>query len=223
MTLQNSDLQDAAKTTAPAKLKPRPPVTVNKPTPYTFDAGHLLAIDPNPLPSTTSLQTQSTASRNTILREVARDGAQSLLNTLLTLPITSTLSGLNLNLPPPTTELPRWKPLPKAKPMTKWEAFARKKGVGKYGGNKTGGAQLAERRKNLVYNEASGEWEKKWGYKGKGKMDEEWAVEVDEKRSKDGADVRKEPKRERMERMRRQERRERRNRTRSRGGGKGGA
>lgn len=201
-----------------ASSKPaRLPVTVNKPTPYTFDAGHLLAIDPNPLPPTISLQNQSYSARNAALLETARDGAQSLLNELLTLPITSNTAGLTLTLPPPTTELPRWKPLPKAKPMTKWEAFARKKGVGKFGGNKAGGAKLAERRRNLVFNEATGEWEKKWGYKGKGKPDEEWAVEVDEKKANDGAgEVRKEAKSERMERLRRQERKERRNKTRAR-------
>src|SRR5436305_12796441 len=70
-------------------------VTVTKPTPYTFDAFHLLVQDPNPLalPSTPS----SSAELEDVLRSTARDGAQALLNQLLTtLPITSTPSGVLL-------------------------------------------------------------------------------------------------------------------------------
>ncbi len=195
----------------------RPPVTVSKPTPYTFDLGHLLAVDPNPLPSNSA-----TTDRNELFRSTARDGAQSLLNELLsTRPITSTPDGLTLSLPPATTQLPRWKPLPKPKPPTKWEAFARKKGIGKFGGAASGGAKLEDRRKNMVYDEESGEWVRKWGYKGKNKEGEgnEWLVELDDKKAKgeerngeaEGRNVRMEGKRERMERIRRQERKERSN------------
>ncbi|KAF7513689.1 hypothetical protein GJ744_007740 [Endocarpon pusillum] len=205
-------------TSIPAVSKPdRQPVTVSKPTPYTFDLGHLLATDPNPLPSTSDI-----TNRNEILRSTARDGAQSLLNELLsTRPITSSLDGLTLSLPPTTTQLPRWKPLPKPKPPTKWEAFARKKGIGKFAGAASGGAKLEDRRKNMVYDEESGEWVKKWGYKGKNKEGEgnDWLVELDEKKVKseekngqpEARNVRMEGKRERMERIRRQERRERSN------------
>lgn len=200
----------------------RPPVTVSKPTPYTFDLGHLLATDPNPLSAASS--TPNSSSSEDILKTAARDGAQSLLNELLsTRPITSSPSGLTLSLPPTTTPLPRWKVLPKVKPPTKWEAFARKKGIGKFGGAATGGAKLEDRRKNMVYDEESGEWVKKWGYKGKNKEGEgnDWLVELDEKKvrvEKDreggqeaGRNVRMEGKRERMERVRRQERKERSN------------
>lgn len=125
--------------------------------------------------------------------------------------------------------LPRWKPLPKPKAPTKWELFARKKGIGKYGGNLKGGAALEERKKNLVYDEESGEWVKKWGYKGKNKQAEnEWLVELDDKKAaqeKDGGanvNVRAESRRERVEKMKRQERRQRNNERRSRKGGKAG-
>lgn len=73
----------------------------------------------------------------------------------------------------------------------------------------------------MVYDEESGEWVKKWGYKGKNKEGEgnDWLVELDEKKVKseeshgqqEGRNVRMEGKRERMERIRRQERRERSN------------
>lgn len=39
-----------------AGSKPRLPVTVNKPIPYTFDLGNLLCNDTNPLPAVSQLQ-----------------------------------------------------------------------------------------------------------------------------------------------------------------------
>ncbi|ETI26900.1 hypothetical protein G647_09999 [Cladophialophora carrionii CBS 160.54] len=206
----------------------RLPTTVEKPSPYTYDLGYLNAVDPNPLPTTSSLLSQPIAQRNETLKAIARDGAQCLLNTLLTTcPINSTPDGLIMTLPAPQNYLPRWKPLPKPKAPTKWELFARKKGIGKYGGSLKGGAAQEERRKNLVYDEESGEWVKKWGYKGANKKDEsQWLVELDDQKirtEKEGADagknVRMEGRRERKERIKRQERRQRGNERRMRKGG----
>ncbi|KIW26392.1 uncharacterized protein PV07_09491 [Cladophialophora immunda] len=217
--------------TKPEKL----PTTVEKPTPYTYDLGYLTATDPNPLPATSQLLAQTLSERNESLRLIARDGAQSLLNTLLTTcAIQSTPEGLIMTLPTPQQYLPRWKPLPKPKAPTKWELFARKKGIGKYGGNLKGGAAQEERRKNLVYDEESGEWVKKWGYQGRNKKAEsEWLVELDDeavRKEKSAADgggeegrtIRGEGRRERKERIKRQERRQRNNERRSRKGGKTG-
>ncbi len=84
------------------KEKSKLPVTVTKPTPYTFDLGLLLANDPNPLLLQSNLEDD--------LSTTARDGAQALLNQLLsTCPITSTPSGVLLSLPPISTPLPREK------------------------------------------------------------------------------------------------------------------
>ena len=88
---------------------------------------------------------------------------------------------------------------------------------------------LAERRKNLVYDEEKGEWVKKWGYKGRNKQAEgEWLVELDDaavKRESEGKDegktVRGEGRRERKEKIKRQERKQRGNERRARKGGKG--
>lgn len=93
-----------ADSNGPSKL----PVTVQKPTPYTFDLGLLLACDPNPLLTPTTLEAD--------LAATARDGAQALLNQLLsTCPIASTPNGVLLSLPAIETRLPREKvrpPLP---------------------------------------------------------------------------------------------------------------
>ncbi|KAK5943065.1 hypothetical protein PMZ80_004070 [Knufia obscura] len=216
-------------TTTPTQAD-RLPVTVEKPTPYTYTLSYLTTTDPNPLPASSHLLSQTPSSRNETLKLIARDGAQSLLTTLLTSPTTtiqSTSDSLTLHLPPaePTQQTPRWKPLPKPKEPTTWEKFARKKGIGKFGGNLKGGAALEERRKNAVYNEETGQWEKKWGYKGKGQGQGDWLVELDDEqvRKERGLDggktIRNEGKREKMERMRRQERKERSNS--KRGGRKG--
>lgn len=188
---------------------------VSKPTPYLHHPSHLTITDPNPLPPAPALLSLPRTQMNSTLQSTARDATQSLITHLLTTTtINSTSTGLTMSLPPSDVPiLPRWKPLPKPKTPTKWETFARKKGIGKFGGAAKGGAALSEKRKNAVYNEETGEWEKKWGWKGRGMREQgEWAVEVDEKAQKvegEGRSVRSEPKRERMERMRRMERKER--------------
>lgn len=180
--------------------KPKLPVVVDKPTPYTFDLGLLLAEDPNPVTLDREALEQS-------LAEIARDGAQSLINQLLTTcPLTSTKDGVLLSLPQPSTALPREKPVPEAKPPTKWERFAEKKGIK---------PKTREQRRNLAFDEESGEWKRKWGYKGLNKKGEDdWLVEVDMKKEqerKDGTSIRGDGRRERKERIRRNERKMRKN------------
>ncbi|MCJ1400334.1 Rhodanese- sulfurtransferase [Xylographa trunciseda] len=180
---------------------PTSPITVTKPIPYTFDLGNLLCNDSNPLPEKpTDAQLTSTA----------RDCAQALINQLLTTcPITShPTDGVLLTLPPPTTLLPREKPLPAEKEPTKWEKFAKKKGI----------KDKKKGEGKMVYEEETGEWVPKWGYKGRNKDGEgDWIVEVDEKKEKkvegkgDGSTVRGEGRRERKEMVRRNERKQRAN------------
>jgi regulator of ribosome biosynthesis len=172
------------------------PITVNKPTPFTFDLGNLLANDPNPVPVSADEAT---------LTATARDAAQALINQLLsTCQIKSDSEGVHLMLPAPSTALPREKPIPAAKEATKWERFAAKKGI-----------KDKKRDGNLVYDEAKGEWVPKWGYKGKNKDGEnDWLVEVDEKKEEktgEAHDARADSRRERKDRMRRNERKQRAN------------
>lgn len=116
------------------------------------------------------------------LAAVTRDNLQLLINQVLSLPIKTTTesqgtsSGQDatmtlIQLPEPTTPLPREKAIPKPKPPTKWEQFAAKKGI-----------KAKAKEGKMVYDEASGEWVPKWGYKGKNKaLDDQWLVEIDEK------------------------------------------
>ncbi|OQO13115.1 hypothetical protein B0A48_02579 [Cryoendolithus antarcticus] len=147
--------------------------------PYTFDLGYLLCNDSNPLPPLDN-------DKEATLKAVARDTAQALINQLLTTcPITkaSDDQSLQLTLPPPTTHLPREKPVPKEKEKTRWDKFAEKKGIK---GKKRDG--------KLEFNEELQEWKPKYGYKGKkgDGVQEDWLVEVDdkpEKKKEKGGDV----------------------------------
>ncbi|OAL06769.1 RRS1-domain-containing protein [Phaeosphaeriaceae sp. SRC1lsM3a] len=191
-----SPMLNGAMSVADSTISGRLPITVNKPTPFTFDLGNLLANDPNPIESTPTEE---------LLTSTARDAAQALINQLLsTCQIKSDSEGVHLVLPAPSTPLPREKPIPAAKEPTKWERFAAKKGI-----------KDKKRDGKLVYDDASGEWVPKWGYKGKNKEAEnEWLVEVDEKKeAKTGEahDARADSRRERKDRMRRNERKQRAN------------
>lgn len=101
------------------------------------------------------------------LQSTARDGAQALLSTLFSLPTTSSADGPLARLPQSTTELPRAKPLPKPKPPTKWELFARAKGIQK------------KRVDRKVWDEEKQDWANRWGRDGKNKQEEtQWLTEV---------------------------------------------
>ncbi|KAK9462377.1 ribosomal biogenesis regulatory protein [Lipomyces oligophaga] len=149
-------------------------VSVERPIPVTYDVGNLALLDPNIMDSD---QFTDETSRETYLRSLARDSAQLLVNQILALPVvtggrtggsSATRDGVFVKLPEPVTQLPREKPVPVPKPLTKWEKFAKQKGISK-----------ARNTGNMIYDDEKGEWVKKWGYKGKN-HDEPWLVEVDE-------------------------------------------
>lgn len=195
MVIDSPAVNGDASTTGP---KARLPITVTKPIPYTFDLGNLVCNDANPLPASNQISESD-------ITAAARDCAQALLNQLLsTCPIVRSDDSVTLTLPAPTTPLPREKPVPQDKPLTKWQEFAKKKGI-----------KAKAKDSNLTYDEEKGEWVPKWGYKGKNKEGEnDWLVEVDEKKEKksgEAGDARKEKREERKERIRRQERKERNN------------
>ena len=187
-------------------------ITVTKPIPLTFDLGNLLCHDPTPLPANPP---------DALLASTARDCAQSLINQLLTTcPITTTpSSGVVMTLPPATFPLPREKPLPKEKEETKWEKFAKKKGI----------KDKKRGEGKMEYDEEKGEWVPKWGYKGRNKEGEgEWIVEVDEKKEREleregkGKTVRGEGRRDRVEKAKRNDRKQRANERKGRKAGNGG-
>nr|5WXL_B Chain B, Regulator of ribosome biosynthesis [Saccharomyces cerevisiae S288C]5WXL_D Chain D, Regulator of ribosome biosynthesis [Saccharomyces cerevisiae S288C] len=101
-----------------------------------YDLGNLAAFDSNVLDKNDL--DSSNARREEKIKSLTRDNVQLLINQLLSLPMKTTTESVGgtggqssvmtlLQLPDPTTDLPREKPLPKAKAMTKWEKFAAKK------------------------------------------------------------------------------------------------
>jgi regulator of ribosome biosynthesis len=101
------------------------------------------------------------------LQFTARDGTQTLLATLFSLPTLPSPDGPLAQLPPPTTHLPRAKPLPKPKPPTKWERFAAAKGI------------QHKQRDRKVWDEEKQDWVNRWGRGGKNKeAEEQWITEV---------------------------------------------
>jgi regulator of ribosome biosynthesis len=120
-----------------------------------------------------------------------------------------------LNLPPPNTALPRYKPLPTPKPPTKWELFARKKGIGRFSTKPGSALADKERRKKVVYDEATGEWVPRWGFKGKNKSGEDdWVVEIPDsqwKKENEGKNIRTAGRQERKDRVKRNDRKMRAN------------
>lgn len=114
-----------------------------------YDLGLLSAFDFGSLDS--SAFNEQTGS---YLLSMSRDNVQRLVNKLFALPqeeIKGEIGRLAV-LPAPTTKLPREKPVPKGKAMTKWEQFAKQKGIEK---KKKGGK---------VWDEELKDWRPRYGY-----------------------------------------------------------
>ena len=115
-----------------------------------YDPGTLTVYDTNPiLPTDLSTAVHQNYKKLINLATIQRD-QQRLINE------TRTLAGQYKNfdiqdneivLPDPVTEFPRFKRLPEGRVMTKWEAFAKKKGIKK-----------KDKRSKLVYSEEVKDW-----------------------------------------------------------------
>lgn len=116
---------------------------------YQIDLGNLMAFDPHHhFPSLPS-------SREELVNEVLEKSTklvQAVADALFNLPATEDPNGPIVTLPPPTTRLPREKPLPKKKPPTKWELFAKKKGI------------VNRKKGKLAYDEQTDSWKRRHGY-----------------------------------------------------------
>nr|XP_028592650.1 ribosome biogenesis regulatory protein homolog [Podarcis muralis] len=144
-------------------------VTVHKELELEFDVGNLLAVDKNPAPRGVGA---GCPQREALLRALARDNTQLLVGQLWALPSERAEGGAGpvvARLPDPSTRLPREKPLPKPKPLTRWEQFARLKGI----------RPTRKKRGTLVWDEAAKEWRRRWGYqRAGGDPSRDWLLEV---------------------------------------------
>ncbi|KAM4705780.1 ribosome biogenesis regulatory protein homolog [Rhinophrynus dorsalis] len=137
-------------------------ITVHKELDLEFDMGNLLALDPNPL-NTKAFRQQN---KEDFLRDLARDNTQLLINQLWTLPTERVQEAVVAQLPDPSTRLPREKPVPKPRAPTRWEEFAKLKGIQK------------KKKTNLVWDEVHKEWRRRWGYKRAKDDTKDWLIEV---------------------------------------------
>lgn len=100
------------------------------------------------------------------LRSAATDDVQALLGGLFQLPsvsldgdgsgagdVAQAGSSMLVQLPKPEYKLPRAQPVPEPKPETKWEKFAKEKGI------------VKRKRERMVWDELHKEFRPRWGYK----------------------------------------------------------
>uniref|UniRef100_A0A8B9U011 Hydroxyacid-oxoacid transhydrogenase, mitochondrial n=1 Tax=Anas zonorhyncha TaxID=75864 RepID=A0A8B9U011_9AVES len=155
---------------APGEREAPSSVSVEKELELEFDLGNLLALDPNPPPAA-GLRGAGPR-REAALRALARDNAQLLVAQLWALPAEragGAAGPLVASLPEPSCRLPREKPPPKPRPPTRWEQFARLKGIRR------------RKRTSLVWDEQAKEWRRRWGYRrAGGDPARSWLLEVPE-------------------------------------------
>ncbi|XP_050214094.1 ribosome biogenesis regulatory protein homolog [Mercurialis annua] len=116
---------------------------------YDVDLGHLLAFDPHHnFPSAPS-------SREELVKECIRKGTelvQAIAAGLFSLPSTENIDGPLVKLPPPKFKLPREKHLPRPQPPTKWETFAKARGI------------QNRHKDKRVYDQQTHSWKRRFGY-----------------------------------------------------------
>lgn len=131
-----------------------------------LDLGNLAAFDINSF--THQLPKLDKTEREALLLENGREISQSLVNALFQLPVSSVPDvGAVVALPKGTTKIPREKPVPKPKPLTKWEKFAKAKGI------------VKQKRSAHEFDEETKEWAPRFGSKSAKNRDlADWCKEV---------------------------------------------
>ncbi|KAL3877616.1 hypothetical protein ACJMK2_035306 [Sinanodonta woodiana] len=126
-----------------------------------IDEGNLLVSDTNPF-DLTKFRTD----KEDFFKNLARDNTQLLINRIWQLPTEKADDVIVAKLPDPKTKIPREKPIPKAKHVTRWEHYARLKGI-------------ANRKKGrMEWDEQAKEWRPRWGYKRANDETKDWFIEI---------------------------------------------
>jgi hypothetical protein len=134
--------------------------TVERADVLAYDLGALVAFDPSPVD-----EAAFKADPETWLGDCARDCTQLLFNRLWsTLDMQAGGSKATIALPPPTTPIPREKPLPKPPAPTRWEKFAAQKGI------------VKKKRDRMTYDETQQKWMPRYGYKRADGDEAEWVL-----------------------------------------------
>ncbi|KAL6263185.1 hypothetical protein P5V15_005985 [Pogonomyrmex californicus] len=143
---------------------------VHKDVELDIDLGTLLASDYNTLDAKALRE-----SKDLYLKSLTRDNVQLLINKIWELPVERVDEVIVATLPKPTYVLPRSRAIPKPKPLTKWEKFAKEKGI------------RTKKKNKLKWDEELKKWIPTYGYKrAKAEKEKTWLIEA-----KEGDDVNK--------------------------------
>ncbi|XP_045476080.1 ribosome biogenesis regulatory protein homolog [Harmonia axyridis] len=137
-------------------------IDVHKHLEVDIDAGTLLVSDPNVLDSQSFKR-----NANDYLLNLARDNVQLLFNKVWDLPTERVEEAIVAKLPAPKYILPRSKPVPKPRSLTKWEQFAKDKGIQK------------KKKSKLTWDEQLKKWVPRFGFKKVlAEKEKDWVLEV---------------------------------------------
>lgn len=105
--------------------------------------------------------------RENYLLNLTRDNTQLLINAIWQLPTERVDECIVAKLPTPTTVLPRLHKVPGPRPLTKWEKFAKEKGITK------------KKKEKKVYDAVLDKWIPTYGYKrAEAEKQKDWVIEV---------------------------------------------
>ena len=113
-------------------------------------------------------KTISRSNKEEYIHSLTRDNTQLVINKIWSELETKRVDNIVVAVLPrnPHYMLPRAKPVPKEKPMTKWESYAKEKGIQK------------KKKEKLVWDEVAKEWKPRFGYHGINQKKEQWMIEV---------------------------------------------
>ncbi|KAI1715358.1 ribosome biogenesis regulatory protein (RRS1) domain-containing protein [Ditylenchus destructor] len=163
-------------------------IEVLKMTDPVIDLGNLLIIDKDPVNGQNEEKSGVPSSEQ--LLNMARDNTQYLFNKVWELPRKHVDAAICAQLPECTYRLPREKPIPRPREPTKWERFAQSKGI----------ASKKKHGDRKVYEEATGEWKPRYGYRRGNDDTKDWLIEIPDNKDpyKDYFEERKQNKKERI-------------------------
>lgn len=136
-------------------------INVSKHEEVKIDCGRMMISDPNSFTEEIRTETES------YLLNLTRDNVQLLVNSIWELPTERLDEHIVVKLPKPNFALPRARKLPEARQLTKWEQFAKDKGIKK------------RKKDKKVWDEELGKWVPTYGYqKYKAEREKDWCLEV---------------------------------------------
>ena len=133
---------------------------VTRPLEQENDLGNLLGVEVNDI----DFENENIDAQ---LKKRARDNCQLLLNEIWKLPTERVEEAIVAVLPRGTSTIPREKPIPIPKPPTKWEKYAKEKGI-----------ENKKKKSRMVWDDVVKEWVPRFGYKkAKAEVEKNWAME----------------------------------------------